>query len=249
MKKHIIIITSFVISLIGAIHSHGADEPVRKPLEPSNPNQRNLSYCVEVFSMTLKEAAKNRRSKPSDKQLYSTLVKGLESKKVEQLNYITFKGLSGTTISSEAITEQIYPTEFSSSEELKNTTNEATPEKANSLTPTKFETRNIGAIFECESNLSLTKKTIDLFFGFECVGHTGQYKYGKGDKEQQYPKFETRRASTTVITSVDSPKLLFTLDYSPFFEADKEFKDKVYFLFVTVDVEESTNSLGTEEPN
>ena len=107
MKKHIIIITSFVISLIGAIHSHGADEPVRKPLEPSNPNQRNISYCVEVFSATLKEAAKNRRSKPSDEQLYSILVKGLESKKVEQLNYITFKGLSGTRISSETITEQI----------------------------------------------------------------------------------------------------------------------------------------------
>lgn len=227
--------------LIGSTFAEDTDpfEDKKTPLQPSDPNQRNISYCIEVFSMTLKEAAKNRRSKPSDEQLYSILVKGLESKKVEQLNYITFKGLSGKKVASEAIVEQIYPTEYSLPEELKNTTNAATPEKANSLTLSQFETRNTGTVIECESNLSLTNKTIDLFFDFESVGHTGQYKYGKGDKEQQYPKFETRRTRTTVITSPGSPKLLFTLNYSPFIEIDKESKDKVYFLFITVDVEKS----------
>jgi len=234
MKKYILLITSFTTLLAGAVHSQDS----RAPLQPSDPNQRNISYCIEVFSMPLKEAATYRRSKPSDQQLYSTLIKGLESKNIEQLNYITLKGLSGEKVMSEAITERYYPAKFSSPEELKKTISSTTSEKTNPLTPS-FDIRNIGTILECESSLSLTNKTIDLYFSLESVGHTGQYKFGEGDTEQQYPKFETRRVHTTVVTTDNSSKLLFTLDYAPFFDTDKESKDKVYFLFVTVDVEKS----------
>lgn len=220
---------------------------------------RNLSICYEVFALPLEHAAAYRRDNISDTELYSRLLAALKTGDVKQEHFAVLRGRSGEKFTTEAIVEQIYPTEYEPPE-LPNQIGlgvtmrsnkegsdipdlqqleEAPPVAAveglsTPATPTAFETRNEGITVELAPTLSASSDIVDLNIAPEHVTHVGESRFGQGLAETSMPLFETSRINTAVTATINRPFLLGTLNRPPNSKVDPDSANKVWFAFVTV---------------
>ncbi len=202
----------------------------------------NLSIRFELFSMPTLEAAKMMRVSPSDIDTYNHLA---TEGRQEAVTVIT--GRSGAKISSESVSEHIYPTEYipaklpdticihhgkdqdGKKDDLKNLAEIATPATARA-----FETRSLGLILQVEATLGSKWKWCDMRVRAEMVSHVGEIKYGNGLGTTTLPKFETQRISNASTCEIGKPRLLGTMSKPPFSEKGEGLQDRVWFAMMTV---------------
>jgi len=243
MKKIIILTCSFLTFFEVSTYAqkndpYKKDQSKKSVVKPDKRRPKNVSSCFEVFSISLADAASLQRSKPNDETLYDKLTKGVTSETVKQKKFIIMKGRSGERHMSETIIETVYPTEYIPAEVH---TNKGTPTAPPIIIPpiaTAFETRNLGMIIECEPTIGADNNIVDVRLAVENVAFADNFKYGQGVSEVTMPKFETRRITTSVTTLVNRPSLISTLNHPPFSQIDKSDGNNVYFVFLTVTIDQ-----------
>lgn len=99
--------------------------------------------------------------------------------------------------SSEAITERIYPTEYTPTESNgAKKVEDKIPAHLAFVFPTAFETRNTGETFEVSARqVTAEARTWDAAICFEAVGHAGDLSFGKPKDRIAMPLFTTFRVT------------------------------------------------------
>ena len=220
---------------------------------------KNLSVCMEVFSVDLAEAASLQRSGINDAALYQKLVDRVGGGSAAQEQFSVVRARSGEKAVLETITEFIYPTEYipGNGEEAAHPENpkpneppaaagkapskpaEKVAEEAGPAAPalgTAFETRNAGTTLEIEPTLSANNQIIDLRIAPESVNLADRIQWGQGISQVEMPVFETQRVVTALTVRAGIPGLLGTPSRPPASKLDPDAKKRVWFSFVTVSV-------------
>ncbi len=261
MKLHSLLIATLALATLHAQETSA--DPFREPkvgdaaAETKGP--ANISVCYETFSLPLAMAAKLQRELTSDADLYTRLIAAVEKQTARQESFTVLRAKSGQKATTESISEQIYPTEFEPPE-LPNAVGVAivppdvkdvpTPvpdteklKKAPDLgsfegvktpaTPTSFETRNTGVVFECEPTLDMTGKIVDLRLVPDHVALVGRSSSGQGLSTVEMPVFESQRINTAAAILINQPYLLGTINRPPISKVDPDSANRVWFAFVT----------------
>ncbi len=158
-------------------------------------------------------------------------------------------GRSGEKLSSEAVQELIFPTEYQMWElvnprpggGLGATVQPPTPIPfVTPFIPTSFETRNIGSILEVEPTLSADGKVIDMLIDPELTWHTGssiwlEEKDNLGNIARiQMPEIYTMKFHSAL--SLRAGSILFTAALSPKDAAGHADLSRKVMVFVKADV-------------
>jgi hypothetical protein len=228
-----------------------------KPIAAINPV---LSVCYEDFSLPLAAAAKLQRERLADSELYARLIAAVEKEMARQETFVMLRGRSGQKSTSESITEFIYPTEYIpanlpnsvgvaiSPQEVKDATTPAidpaklkdAPPAASlaglrtAATPSAFDTRNVGMVFEMEATLSEDGKIVDLRSVPEHVDLVERMAWGQDLSTAEMPIFESHRILSSTTVQIDRPHLLGTINRAPNSKLDPDSANRVWFAFVTV---------------
>lgn len=226
---------------------------------PEKSGPTNISICWETFSLPLAMAAKLQREQLPDSEFYARLVAAVEKQTARQETFTVLRGRSGQRAFAEAISEQIYPTEFAlvglpgtvgvpaapspvkggpaTASNPEKPGNAAKPKTVEGFgtppTPTAFETRNTGMTLEIESTLSEDEKILDLRLVPEVITAVGRSAWGQGVSTTEMPVFEAQRTNTTATLQINRPYLLSTINRPPASEADPDAANRVWFLFIT----------------
>jgi len=104
------------------------------------------------------------------------------------------------------------------------------------VTPTAFETRNVGDTLEIEPILSEDNRVVDLRLVPERVTRTGDSISGQGLTRCEMPVFETQRLSTSATLEVGKPFLLGTVNRPPVSKVDADSTNRIWFAFVTANI-------------
>ncbi|WP_367872255.1 hypothetical protein [Luteolibacter sp. Populi] len=229
------------------------------PAAEDDNGARNLSVCMEVFSVDLADAASLQRSGISDAALYQKLVERVAGGSAAQEQFSVVRARSGEKATLETITEFIYPTEYipGNGEEAAHTENpepneppaatvkpasdpveraSEEPAKAAPALGTAFETRNAGTTLEIEPTLGADNQIIDLRIAPESVNLADRIQWGQGISQVEMPVFETQRVVTALTVRAGIPGLLGTPSRPPASKLDPDAKKRVWFSFVTVSV-------------
>lgn len=222
---------------------------------------RNISVCYETFSVSLALAAKLQREDKTDAELYTLLAAGAEKDGIRQESFDMIRSKSSQKATVECISEEIYPTEYQppsmpatvgvaitppavkdvptpvpDTARLK----DAPPLDAlgglrNPATPTSFETRNAGRVFDVEATMSDSENpVVDLKLVPEHVTMVGRSAWGQGLSLTEMPVFETQSSKMSLTARPDQPILLGTLSRPPVSRVDPDSEQRVWFAFVTV---------------
>lgn len=231
--------------------ARGEAEMTEEEREANRPRQ--ISICLESFSVDLADAAALQRAGLDDGKLYKELVDRGGKGKAVQEQFMIVRARSGEKAILENISEIIYPTEFEPGTGVKaaapppqpnagaQTSSPApAPSPAQDVpnapvpaTPTSFETRNTGATLEIEPTLAENNEIIDLRIAPDLVTYVGRTKYGQGLSETETPVFETQRTNTALTLRAGHPCLLGTPSRPPVSQVDPNSAKRVWFTFVT----------------
>lgn len=146
---------------------------------------------------------------------------------------------SGQRAKVESISEYIYPTEYDPPEVPDTLTQGKDSDiPVAGVTPTAFETRNLGVTFEVDPVLGRDQMTIDLNLAPEIVQLEGFTTWANEDVDEDYqvsmPTFYTMK-TTTQVTLIDG-KYAFLSTLRPLEPAEKGRDDALVLLFVRADV-------------
>jgi hypothetical protein len=226
--------------------------PPQKTEEAYSP--RVISICYEVFSLPLEDAAKLRRTKPTDPKLYEEIVARTAKGTAEQEYFALLRARSGEKAVLESVSEQIHPTEYDhggkpeeapqapdaetqgNAKPAPAAARPAPPSSPAPALPVAFETRNTGFNLEIEPTLSEGDIFVDLRIAPEFVTMTDRSKWGQGSSTAEMPEFETQRINTATTARVGQPVLLATPSRPPVSKVDKDSAKRIWFAFVTADV-------------
>lgn len=157
-------------------------------------------------------------------KLRESLTKLIQEGKAHTHEMMCNAGSAGTTLTSDATIEMIYPTEYEPSRLLQtvqmpqNTKFGKEWQKLIShlqsgVTASAFEPRNVGNSFETKSTTNADRSYVQSRLAPEIVHHEGWSYYGKevdheGKPSVRMPIFSVLRYSATITTSVSKPQLL-----------------------------------------
>ncbi|MDX1680268.1 MAG: hypothetical protein R3242_06015 [Akkermansiaceae bacterium] len=257
--------TVFLIATLGGIAfaqtkadpykptNNNSTTQVAKPSQPAvidhDDAPKNISTCLEVFSMPIEVAAAMQRENLSDADCYKRIVNQLGNESVQQEMLIVLRSRSGERSTSEAIVEEIYPTEYESTvlpttlslgadsgnESGADTNQGASPIHAPCM-PIAFDTRNTGEILDIEPTLSPDAKYCNMRMMPEQVLLTAFNTYGEGVSETRMPTFETRRVNSAFTVAIGKPFLIGTMSRASGSKIDSDTSNKVSFAFITINL-------------
>lgn len=207
----------------------------------------NVSVAYEAFSLPVAKAGEIQRKGMSDSELYKELV---TTGKLERM--LVLRGKPGQRAVLENVTEYRFATEFTPAqagdavehpkaaddgakkEDFATAANKAKVHRQGTpVTPTAFETRNVGDSLEVEPVLSPDAKIVDLNVSITHTALVGRDKWGQGISEVEQPQFETQKAVTNASLTIGSPFLIGTLN--PVFGngVTQRAEQNVWFCFIT----------------
>ncbi|RYD25031.1 MAG: hypothetical protein EOP87_25130, partial [Verrucomicrobiaceae bacterium] len=171
MKIQSLILLLALVSGLRAQNAPAAD-PYVKESQSTDAASRpaghpNISVCYETFSLPLALAAKLRRDRTSDAELYARLGTAAGKDGIRQESFGIVRGLSAQKATTESVTEEIYPTEFvpptmpgtlEVEVPLSSAAKPAEPADGTGgppapATPAAFDTRNVGNSMEVEATM------------------------------------------------------------------------------------------------
>jgi len=225
-----------------------APAPAQAPAaQDESAESKNISLAYEAFSLPIAKAGEIQRKGMSDPELYKELV---ANGKLERFLVLRLKPGQHAVI--ENVTEYRFATEFNPAQSgdvvehpkaaddgTKKEDPAAAAKKAKEhrpgtpVTPTAFETRNVGDSMEVEPTLSPDAKIVDLTVSITHTALVGRDKWGQGISEVEQPQFETQKANTNTSLTIGSPFLIGTL--SPVFGngVTQRGEQNVWFCFIT----------------
>jgi len=155
------------------------------------------------------------------------------------LETTTIMARSGQRAKSESIDEYIYPTEYDPPQIPKDVTlSDQAEAPVTGVSPTAFETRNLGRTLEVDPVLGADDVTIDLNLTPELVELEGINEWTSPDIDEKFkttmPTFYTQKITTQVTTLHGEYTFLGTT--RPLKAADPKRKDPIVLNFVRADV-------------
>lgn len=231
MKKpllHGVVTACFGLALT-AISYAQTGTPEYDPLGEYDNLPKQIRVQVEFIDVSheqLTELMSAPKPAANDAELRKRVGQLVKDGKATILETMLCTGKSGQRSETESIEEFIYPTEYETAElpeeiqaEDKQDSEKAEAtrrESAIALTPTAFETRNIGSKLEIEPTLGSDNKIIDLRFVPEIIYHAGnkvwaEWKGKHGNVTVQMPDFYTLRINTAVTLIDGQPMLVAAL--------------------------------------
>ncbi len=265
MKFHTLLFTTFVIAFANA-QDKEADPFVAGKNSPQTKTkvevgkqatdlkgQLNISICYEDFSLPLAKAAALQRKGLTDTELYAALIGSAASDSVRQETFSVLRGKSQQKVTTENISEFIYPTEYEPAQ-LSNAVTTGVPgtDKDGKATavgplpvpgpvaiartpanPTAFETRNLGFTLEAEPTLCEDNEFVNLRLTPEHVTMVGRSSWGQEFSTTESPNIEAQRINTAVMIKVNEPFMLGTISRPPVSKADPDSANRVWFAFIT----------------
>ncbi len=180
--------------------------------DPSGDSEFSISprivrVHVEYYEITTLEYAgimSEENLSTNDTKLRNKVLELAKEGKAKLVEIQTLTSRSGERMTSESISEYIYPTEFEhpySEVSTKENDTETTKKSSSSPTPTAFETRNVGATLEVEPILGEDGSTVDLILKPEIVSLIGHSDWGTsadGKVPMKMPTFRTYRINTSI---------------------------------------------------
>ncbi|MBK1834459.1 hypothetical protein [Roseibacillus ishigakijimensis] len=217
----------------GTLHGQSTNDPFRSTSKPDNvekpeENDQMISFCMEIFSLPLADAARLQRKNLPDPEFYQTLVKMVEAEECTQEQLIMLRARSKETATVESVLEEIYPTQY----ELTTTSDNT------SIMPaiaTAFETRHTGASIEIQPALK-NSNTIELRMASDFVFMVENSQWGSNSHKVEMPTFESQRFTTGITTKDSQSTFVGTLNRPPNSEIDPEGAKKVWLAFVTLNL-------------
>jgi len=155
------------------------------------------------------------------------------------LETTTIMARSGQRAKTESVDEYIYPTEYDPPEIPKEVTlSDQAKAPVTGVTPTAFETRNMGRTLEVDPVLGADGVTIDLNLAPEFVELEGINEWTSAKIDEMFkttmPTFHTQRITTQITTHDGEYTFLGTT--RPLKAADPKRKDPIVLNFVRADV-------------
>jgi hypothetical protein len=268
MKTHLLFLVLATVASLNAQEKPAADPYIKDP-SPTNLDPRpvagfrNLSICCETFSLPLSLAAKLRRDRVPDAELYARL--GAQNGKdgIRQESYDLVRCMSkdrSQRAIAESISELIYPTEYvestmpatvgihvmpsargESTAAATNLSKAVPPAEGdggllNPITPAAFDTRNVGRTFEVEGTMSdgPLSPFVNLRLVPEIVSYVGREVWGQGISQAAMPIFECQRLNTSITVRINQPTMLGTMSRPSVSRVDPDSAKRVWLTFVTV---------------
>lgn len=223
----------------------------------------NLSMCYETFSLDLGKAAGIQRERLPDEELYARMIADVKAGEAKQESFVVIRGRSGEKFTSEAVSENIHPTEYEPAETPttvgvsiipgEGEDNAPTAPDVEKLkgalparnlgglntpaTPTAFQTQNVGLSFEAEMILSENETVVDLRVLPTYVTDVGRSSWGQGISVCETPVYEKQSLNTAVTVRAGQPFLLGTMNRPSVSKVDPDSANRVWFAFVTVSLQ------------
>jgi hypothetical protein len=229
--------------------THEADPKV-DPSEVQDALPRMIRVQAEFIEMphaTLTRLLQKPRESSSDSDLRAELDALLEKGEARILETMLCTTRSGQKATSGAVREYIYPTEYEPAELPSTIRIDDSGEQlasdgtdfATGPTPTAFETRNLGSMFEITPILGANDRLIDLEFAPEIVYHVenetwSEWKDKRGDASVRMPVFYVLRINTDVTLVAGQTLLVGAV--SPKNEEGVPDMDRKVMIFVRADV-------------
>jgi hypothetical protein len=217
-----------------------------------------LSICYETFSLDLASAAPLLRADQPDAALYEHLVALVADGKAKQESLAVVRVRSGQRAICESIAEYIYPTEWNPAEIPNSVGIQLDPSKAaagnpagaagagnpaaadqqplftSPVSPTAFETRNLGFTLEVEPLIHADGQSIELTIAPQHVTLTGETSYGQGVSTLEVPEIESQQVSMGINAQAEVPRLIGTMNRPPVSKIDPESATRIFLAFVTI---------------
>lgn len=191
----------------------------------------------EVFSLPLSEAAKLKRARLSEAEVYSKLVEKTQSGNAKQEEFLIVRTLSGSSASAQEITERIHPTDFSPPEfpsKIGNLPEDL--EKAKSMvtpaTPSAFDTTDEGSTLEIEVE-RFFRDLAEIKLDLTLTKLTGRQKWGQGVAEVETPRYVNQTIRTRLKAPLGQATLAGTLSPPKALQPEKGGK-QTWLAFITV---------------
>ena len=241
----------------------GPGTPAPRPsrfVEPPAELRSDYSIKYEAFSLDLATAASLMRARPTDVDLYKTVVSMVDNEKATQENLTVIRTKSGQRSKVEALYEYIYPTEWEPAEtpnvvgvnispptpsggkqaaeppqidKLEDApTVDELPLLATPSTATAFETRHLGFTLEVDT-VRGENGLIEAVIAPEHANLANLSAWGQGVSTLTQPEIESQRLSTSVVLVPGLPRLLGTMNRPPNSRIDPNAADRVWFSFLT----------------
>jgi hypothetical protein len=206
-----------------------------------------VSITEETFSLTMEEADRLLHDVPSDVLRYERLRTMVAAGKAQLIRMTVIRTKTGQRTVSESIVEMRFPTEFdppSPPQAFVDPNLGKPPERPvftvnipfDAVTPTAFETRNVGDTLEVEPVLSSDGLTVDLNLVPQNVRYAGE-RFMNGHPLVKQPTFETSKITTSVEVQNGQPFFLGTMNPKFANLPDRPQKEaRVWLEFVTAEV-------------
>ena len=215
---------------------------------------KNIRTVVEVFSLPVKEAATLIREGKSDQEVYQHLK---TKAKLEDISFLT--SVSGDSTRVEAVREVTYPTEYDlpqipdvlgvqvAKETKENGSKVDIPEAsklskaptmgalngiATPSSPTAFEMRPTGLIWQILPHLYVDNDLVAAELSLEFVTHVGKSTHGQGLSEVEMPEFEKQKIRSKFVTKLNTPYLVGSLNR--YKDSELEGADRTWFVMLTL---------------
>lgn len=217
------------------------------PFGPAEPVPTvNISMTFETFSLELSQAAALMREGIEDQALYAKLLELVAKNTVKQEYFTVVRSAPGAQVSSQAISEQIYPTEYVTPEAVapvqskEGEDGKVQPGSAvattASVVPASATTRNTGMLIQAEGMLNEDRETVSIRAVPEIVIPAGRGVWGQGSSRTEYPEFETQKLETNFHVRLNKPFLIGTMNRVPQSKVDTDAAHRVWFTFVTAKI-------------
>ena len=200
---------------------------------PTESVPKFASICYETFSLDLAQAAALYRQKLSDAKLYAEITARVAKGQAKQESFAVLRAQSGQRSSLESMSEFRYPTEFT----LPGPPAPTAPAGSIApVTPTAFETRNVGFTLEIEATIGENDPIVDVRLVPETVTLADRVTWGQGTSQTEVPVFESQRVNTSLTVVAGQPRLVGTPSRPPVSKVDADSANRVWFSFMTADV-------------
>lgn len=228
-------------------------DPTQLPGKPERAGPRNISLCYETYSVPIALAARLRRERKTDAELYTLLSTATDKNGIHQESFDIVRCKSGNQAVAKGITEEIYPTEYEPAAVPATVGFAITPPSGNgtpapgppsaggtsgppgAATPCAFDTRNVGRTVEAEATMGEDPDPfVDIRMSLDHVTAAGRCSWGQGISKTEMPVFESQRLNTAIVVRANQPALVGTLNRPPVSQVDPDSAKRVWFAFVTV---------------
>jgi hypothetical protein len=213
-----------VLALLAAFPTWAEDEGFPGDVAGQDEITGVISVTEETFSLPILDAEQLLHEVPSDVLRHARLREMVAAGKARLERFIVLRTKSGQRAVVEQIHEVRFPTEFDPPhgpvEPKKNLPDLVVPARpldpfpVDFVTPTAFETRNVGDTLELEPTLGPDGVTIDVNLVPQAVRHVADRVVSERPPMKQ-PTFECSKVSTSVTLQAGQPFLLATLNAGP----------------------------------